>query len=72
MVFTEAVNLIEQKIYNKNEPTLDSYIKNADNTLDNIYIYNQLFNPDYSLRLLYNRSFRKFNIKKKKRANKLI
>lgn len=67
LVFTDAINLIEQKIYNKNETTLNSYIKSADNTLDNIFIYNQLFNPDYSLRVLYNNSLKKFKNQKRKK-----
>ena len=53
LVFTQVFNSIEEKICDKNEETIESYIKNADKTLDKIYISNQLFNPDFTLKLLY-------------------
>ena len=53
LVFTQVFNTIEEKICDKNEETIESCIKNADKTLDKIYISNQLFNPDFTLKLLY-------------------
>ena len=43
--FTEAFDKIERKTSNKNDENLNSYIKDANRTLDNIYVSNTLFNP---------------------------
>ena len=53
LAFTEVFNTIEEKICDKNEEKIESYIKRADKTLDKIYISNHLFNPDFTLKLLY-------------------
>ena len=63
LILTDAFNSIEKTIYNKHENRLDSFIKDADNTFDNIYTSNQLFNPDYSIKLLYNKKIK--NLKRK-------
>ena len=63
LILTEAFNSIEKTIYNKHENRLDSFIKDVDNTFDNIYTCNQLFNPDYSMKLLYNKKIK--NLKRK-------
>ena len=63
LILTDAFNSIEKTIYNKHENRLDSFIKDADNTFDNIYTSNQLFNPDYSLKVLYNKKIK--NLKRK-------
>ena len=66
LTFTEAFNKIERKTTDKFEQNLDSYIKDADSTLDNIFVYNTLFNPIYTLKFLNNKKFIKaFTIKKK-------
>ena len=50
LAFTEVFNTIEEKICDKNEEKIESYIKRADKTLDKIYISNHLFNPDFTLK----------------------
>ena len=73
LTFTEAFNKIERKTTDKFEQNLDSYIKDADSTLDNIFVYNTLFNPIYTLKFLNNKKFIKaFTIKKKKSKFKFI
>ena len=69
LILTEAFNTIEHKIYDKNENQLDSFIKEANNTLDTIYISNQLFNPDYPIKLLYNKKLKNLRKRNLKRAS---
>jgi len=69
LTFTEAFNKIERKTTDKFEQNLDSYIKDADSTLDNIYVYNTLFNPIYTLKYLHNKKFIKTFMNKKKNQN---
>ena len=66
LTFTEAFNKIERKATDKFEHNLYSYIKDANSTLDNIYVYNTLFNPFYTLKFLNNKKFTKTFINKKK------
>ena len=69
LTFTDAFNKIERKTTDKFEQNLDTYIKDADSTLDNIYVYNTLFNPIYTLKYLNNRKFTKTFTNKKKNQN---
>ena len=66
---TEAFNRIERKTSDKIDQNLDSYIKDADSTLDNIYVYNTLFNPLFTLKYLNNKKFTKTFTNKKKIQN---
>ena len=70
LTFTEAFNKIERKATDKFEQNLDTYIKDADSTLDNIYVYNTLFNPFYSLKFLNKKKFTKTFTNKKNNQNK--
>lgn len=69
LTFTEAFNKIERKTANKFEQNLDSYIKDADSTIDNIYVYNTLFNPVYALKYLNNKKLMRQLTNKKKYKN---
>ena len=66
LTLTEAFNRIERKTSDKIDPNLDSFIKDADSTLDNIYVYNTLFNPIFTLKYLNNRKLTKALTNKKK------
>ena len=69
--FTEAFDKIERKTSNKIEENLNSYIKDANRTLDNIYVANTLFNPLYTLKFLKNKkALKTFSLKRKNKNNK--
>ena len=69
LTLTDAFNRIERKTSDKIDPNLDTYIKDADSTLDNIYVYNTLFNPIFTLKYLNNKKFTKTFTNKKKIQN---
>ena len=59
LTLTDAFKRIEIKGSDKIDPKLDSYIKDADSTLENIYVYNTLFNPIFTLKYLNDNKFTK-------------
>ena len=68
--FTEAFDKIERKAPNKIDENLNTYIKDANSTLDNIYFSNTLFNPLYTLKFLDNKKTAKaFSLKRKNKNN---
>lgn len=69
--FTEAFDKIERKASNKIDQNLNTYIKDANSTLDNIYCSNTLFNPLYTLKFLNNKKATKtLSLKRKNKNNK--
>ena len=69
--FTEAFDKIEKKASNKIEQNINTFIKDANTTLDNIYCSNTLFNPLFTLKFLNNKkSTKTFSLKRKNKNNK--
>ena len=71
LIFTTSFNNIEQNISDENKSVLESYMKEVDNALDNIYLSNELFNPDVMLKYLYNQKYRNKFANKKKKIKKI-
>lgn len=69
--FTEAFDKIERNASNKIDQNLNTFIKDANSTLDNIYCSNTLFNPMFTLNLLNNKkTVKTFSLKRKNKNNK--